>query len=160
MADEIDIRKARELVRNGRIWPRVLKRCFCDPERKPFFHDFPKGDGSRIALLDEETRREAAAWLEVIAKVGELKDVVDGERVRVLTDEYAGAYPEAMKYAPYFAKWKLPAADGARILATAMKDAPAELREAEPLEGAEVPLAAVWKLLKLRFPEAYELCCS
>ena len=89
-----------------------------------------------------------------------LKSVMDGERVRVLKDEYEGAYPEALRYAPYFAKWKLPAADGARLLATAMRAAPAALVAAEPLEGAEVPLEAVWKLLKMKFPEAYELCCS
>ena len=160
MKAEIDIRKARKLVGDERLWPLVLERCFCDPDREPFFHDFPKDDGSRLGLLDDETRQAVARWLEVIARAGELKSVMDGERVRVLKDEYAGAYPEALKYAPYFAKWKLPAADGARLLATAMRAAPAALVDAEPLEGADVPLAAVWKLLKLKFPEAYELCCS
>ena len=160
MKEEIDIRKARELVRDERIWPLVLKRCFCDPNRKPFFHDFPKDDGSRLGLLDAETRQAVARWLEVIARADELKSVMDGERVRVLKDEYEGAYPEALKYVPYFAKWKLPAAEGVRLLATAMKAAPAALLDAAPLEEADVPLAAVWKLLKLKFPEAYGLCCS
>lgn len=157
---EIDIQAARELVRDGRLWPRVLERCFCDPDREPFFHGFPKEDGSRLALLDAGTRTAVGHWLEVIARAGELRGVMDGVRVRELKAKFAGAYPEALRYAAYFSKWRLPTEDGARILATAMRASPAELLEAEPLEGAEVPLEAVWKLLKLRFPEAYELCCS
>lgn len=160
MKAEVDIRQARALVRDERLWPLVLERCFCDSSRKPFYHHFPKDDGSRLWLLGEETLREVAAWLEVVARAAELKGVVDGERVRVLKDQYGEAYPEAFKIAPYFARWHLPAADGLRLVATAMKAAPAELRPAEPLEGAEVPLDAIWRLLKFRFPEACELCCS
>ena len=160
MKDEIDIRRARALVRDGRLWPLVMRRCFCDPGRKPFFHDFPADDGSRIALLGDATRRAVENWLEVIARADELGGALDGERVKVLREEYGDAYPDAIRYAPYFAKWHLPAADGGRLLATAMRTAPAELLEAEPLEGTEVPLAAVLKLLKLRFSEAYDLCCS
>ena len=156
----VDMREARALVRDKRLWPLILKACFCDPSRKPFFHTFPKDDGSRLALLDAATRKSVAKWLEALARADELKGVVDGEKVRVLKDELEGAYPECMKFLPYFAKWKLPAAEGERLLATAMRNAPIQLVEAEPLEGGQVPLEAVWKLLKLKFPEAYEICCS
>lgn len=158
MNEQMDIRTARALVRDEKIWPLALKRALAGGT--PFFHDYPADDGSRLALLDAETRRAVARWLEVIARADELKGVVDGEKVRVLADQYEGAYPEALRFAPYFVRWHLPAAEGERILATAMAKAPAELRDAEPLEGAEVPLEAVMKLLKLKFPEACALCCS
>lgn len=154
----MDIRTARALVRDERIWPLALKRALAGGA--PFFHDYPADDGSRLALLDAETRRAIARWLEVVARADELKGIVDGEKVRVLADQYGDAYPDALRFAPYFVRWHLPAAEGERILATAMAKAPAELRDAEPLEGAEVPLEAVWKLLKLKFPEAHALCCS
>ena len=154
----MDIRTARALVRDERIWPLALARAL--KGKTPCFHDYPVEDGSRLALLEPATRRAIGKWLEVIAKAAELKGVVDGERVRVLADEYEGAYPEALRFAPYFAKWSLPVADGERLLATAMAGSLAALRDAEPLPDASVPLEAVWKLLKLKFPEAYALCCS
>lgn len=154
----MDIRTARTLVRDEKIWPLALKRALAG--KTPFFHDYPADDGSRLALLDAKTRRAIARWLEVVARADELKGVVDGEKVRVLVDRYEGAYPEALRFAPYFDRWHLPAADGERILATAMAKSPTELRDAEPLEGVEVSFEAVLKLLKLKFPEAYALCCS
>ena len=160
MTDAIDMRAARALVRDERLWPLILDFCYGHSERKPFFHSFPKEDGSRLLLAGEETCRAVERWMEALSRAEELRGVMDGERVRVLRDELEDAYPDALKYAPYFARWHLPRAEGARLLATALRAVPRELLRAEPLEDAEVPLEAVWKLLKLKFPEAYALCCS
>ncbi len=154
----MDLKTARELVRDERIWPLALE--FALKQEKPFFHSFPKEDGSRLALIDESTRKEIAAWLEVVANWKALKDIVDGAKVRELKARLGNAFPAAIKYAPYFAKWKLPEGEGAALLATAMKKAPKEVLFAQPLKKGEVPLAAVMKLLEMKFPEAYKLCLS
>ena len=90
-----------------------------------------------------------------------------------------GVYPDVLKVAPYFHKWKLPAADGddfavngLRYLATALKDLPTELLGRQrlrfpvereegfaPLDG-EVSLAEVYRLMQIQFPKEYALCCS
>lgn len=160
MKDEIDIRAARALVGNGRLWHRIAEVCFGDPSRPPRFHSFPVEDGSRLALLGRERLEEIGCWLEVIARSEKLRRETDGARIRALREAYGDAYPEALRYSPYFAKWPLPDADGLELLATAMRSAPQWLLPAKPLPDADVPLAAVWKLLKLRFPEDYEICCS
>lgn len=154
----MDLKTARALVRDERIWPLALK--FALKKEKPFFHAFPKEDGSRLALIEENERNEIAAWLEVIANWKTLKDIVDGAKVRELKARLGSAFPAAIKYAPYFTKWKLPQGEGNALLATAMKTAPKEVLFAEPLKKGEVPLAAVMKLLEMKFPEAYKLCLS
>jgi len=93
---------------------------------------YPAGDIRRLAYLDAETRAKIDAWVEGLVHAAEWKKVVDGAQVRALKERWPGVYPEVFRYTAYFAKWD-PAA-----------------REPEMM----------FKLLKLLFPEAYELCCS
>ena len=95
------------------------------------FAVYPPGDLRRLEYLDPATRKMVALWTEAIGKADEWKKIVDGARVRELKERYPGIYPDVFRYQAYFAKYK---------------DSP----------GCE---DAVKLLLKLKFPEAYELCC-
>ena len=229
-----DIDKARELVGNQLLWPRVrdflwdfapsihstwieekfgslevwkfglgddqtskhpnlqtstrLKRFILDSLGvEPCFHDFPKDDGSRLALLDGATLLEIAKWLGALACADELRKVTDGETVRALKAALPGVYPEVFGYTAYFPQGdfqrrgaetqSLPesvAALGCAILLAALANLPAslvsrltfkfpkDLCASAPLREKKdtVALSAILKLLKLKFPEAYSLCCS
>ena len=145
----------------------------------PLFHFFPADDGSRLLLLPAETYRRIGLWLAALSRAGELRNVISGARVRELKSALPGVYPEVLKVAPYFHKWRLPAADGddfaaagLRYLATALKGLPAGLLERQrlrfpaELDGAFAPLdgdvefAEVARLMQLQFTEEYALCCS
>lgn len=97
------------------------------------FDVYPKGDVRRVEYLDAETRSRIALWKEALEKADTWRTVVDGEKVRELKAAYPGVYPEVFRYTAYFPK---------------------------RAEGAEAEAAFTLKLLKLKFPEAYELCCS
>ena len=155
---------------------------------EPCFHTFPKDDGSRILLLDGATLESAAKWLGALACAESLRRVTSGEVVRGLKSKLRGIYPEVFGYTAYFSgldsshrdteaqseklsdcvvglgysllysavsslpeallhrlKCKLPKQDAPRLCASALKE--------------DVPRAAVLKLFKLKFPEAYKLCC-
>lgn len=159
-APRIELSTARALVANERLWPRIMERCFSRPSGRLRFHDFPSEDGSRLALVEDETFAAVANWLEVIARAKELRAAADASTVKAYKEAYGEAYPEALRYVPYFAKWHLPSADGRTLLATALRSAPRGLVPGEPLADETVPLAAVMKLLQLKFPEVYALCCS
>jgi len=94
---------------------------------------YPKGDVRRVAYLDAETQRQIALWKEALLKADEWRTVVDGAKVRELKAAYPGIYPEVFRYTAYFTR--------------------------RP-DSAESEAAFTLKLLKLKFPEAYELCCS
>ena len=145
----------------------------------PLFHAFPADDGSRLLLLPAETYQAVGLWLAALARADELRNVISGARVRELKAALPGVYPDVLKVAPYFHKWKLPAADGddfavngLRYLATALRDLPVELlgrqklrfpagREGgfAPLDG-DVPFAEIFRLMQIQFPKEYALCCS
>lgn len=145
----------------------------------PIFHMFPADDGSRLLLLPAETYKRLGLWLAALARAEELRSVISGARVRELKAALPGVYPEVLKVAPYFHKWRLPQADGddfvvngLRYLATTLKDLPVELLGRQrlrfpveleagftPLEG-EVAFAEVARLMQLQFPEEYAICCS
>ena len=154
---------------------------------EPCFHDFPKDDGSRLALLDGATLLEIAKWLGALACADELRKVTDGETVRALKAALPGVYPEVFGYTAYFPQGdfqrrgaetqSLPesvAALGCAILLAALANLPASLVSrltfklpktlcaSAPLREKKdtVTLSAILKLLKLKFPEAYSLCCS
>lgn len=122
------LEEARELV-NGPLWTKVRDEFLASGS----FEVYPSGDVRRLAYLDGEVRREIDQWLEVISRADELRLVVDGAKVRELKASYPGVYPEALRYAVYFAKF-----------GSGVKDDP----------------EAVKLLMKLRFPEAYAICCS
>jgi hypothetical protein len=161
---------------------------------EPFFHDFPKDDWSRLALLDGATLLEIAKWLGALACAGELRRVTNGATVRELKTALRGVYPEVFGFTAYFVKdvkelgglvvgWlggegadmKLNAdfvvGVGYSLLHAAVAHLPDPLRQRLRLklpknittklpnhEATKLPNLQL--LLKLRFPEAYSLCCS
>jgi len=112
--------EARELV-NGELWPKVRDEFL----RTGAFAVHPKGDPRRLEYLDASTRAQIDLWLKAVPHLAAWRTVVDGAEVRRLRAEFPGVYPEALRYAAYFA---------------GRKDV--------------LPV-----LLKLKFPEAYRLCC-
>lgn len=87
---------------------------------------------NRLVLLDDGTREQMRLWLEALPKAEEWKKIVDGAKVRELKASYPGVYPEVIRYLPYFTRFDL-----------------------NNVSDFEI----VKQLLKLKFPEAYELCC-
>ena len=151
----------------------------------PVFHVFPKDDSSRLLLLDGKTLLEICKWLGVLACAQTLRHVTAGSAVRALKAAFPGVYPEAFAFSAYFKSLKTPdtslpegdaladgvLATGCRILLKTVSrlddgllmrfrmKLPKALSALEPMDikpsGANIPL-----LLKLKFPEAYALCCS
>ncbi len=88
---------------------------------------------NRLVLLDKETLAKVRLWLDALAHAEEWKKVVDGAKVRELKAKYPGIYPDVIRYLPYFSKF--------------------DLNDTSNFELVKF-------VLKLKFPEAYELCCS
>ncbi len=99
---ELDLKSARELVANQRLWPRVRDYLAAG---KPML-DFSRPE-NRFSLLDEATQRQIRLWLEALAHASEWTTIVDGARVRQLQTDYPGAYPEVFRFLPYFAHFDL-----------------------------------------------------
>lgn len=167
---------------------RVKKFILSSLGVKPFFHDFPRDDMSRLALLDGSTLDSIVKWLGALACADELRRVTSGATVRELKAALPGVYPEVFSFTAYFTGLGL-AAENAKDVKPPEKVAAAGLGLLFALSGAwpapvaerlklklprnlcdlcgpfgekERPAAgvAVKKLLKLKFPEAYSLCCS
>ena len=94
--------------------------------------DFSKQE-NRLVLLDKETLDKVRLWLDALSHAEEWKTVVDGAKVRELKAAYPGIYPEIFRYLPYFKAF--------------------DLQDSSNFE-------LVRMLLKLKFSEAYRLCCS
>lgn len=176
--------------------PRVKRFILDQLGVEPCFHDFPKDDGSRLALLDGATLLAIVRWLGALACADELRKVTDGKTVRALKAALPGVYPDVFGYTAYFPlsrgdEWiarrdaeTQSLADqvvltGFNILLSARTDLPASLvsrlklklpkslcdsaslRETTSRRDRKdaVARAAIFKLLKLKFPEAYSLCC-
>ncbi|MBQ8125308.1 MAG: SctK family type III secretion system sorting platform protein [Kiritimatiellae bacterium] len=176
--------------------PRVKRFILDQLGVEPCFHDFPKDDGSRLALLDGATLLAIVRWLGALACADELRKVTDGKTVRALKAALPGVYPDVFGYTAYFPlsrgdEWiarrdaeTQSLADqvvltGFNILLSARTDLPASLvsrlklklpkslcdsaslRETTSRRDRKdaVARAAILKLLKLKFPEAYSLCC-
>ena len=164
--------------------PRVKRYILESLGVEPCFHTFPKEDGSRILLLDGATLESAAKWLGALACAESLRRVTSGEVVRGLKSKLRGVYPEVFNYTAYFnvaAKnaetAKTPeeiVATGFKILLSQLADLPkslvARLKFKLPKslcelcvlcgkEECAISRSAVLKLFKLKFPEAYKLCC-
>ena len=149
----------------------------------PFFHDFPKDDWSRLALLDGATLLEIAKWLGALACAEELRRVTNGATVRELKTALRGVYPEVFGFTAYFRTLK---SEGLKVEGS-MPDAVVKLgcsmlhsflgglsahlrrrlrlklpRDLEPsnLQPSNLQPSNMRLLLKLRYPEAYSLCCS
>ena len=165
--------------------PRVKRYVLSSLGIEPCFHVFPKDDLSRVLLLDVATLESIAKWLGAIACAESLRRVTDGATVRNLKAELSGVYPDVFGYTAYFnvaAKnaetAKTPAeivAIGFKMLFSQLADLPKSLvarfkfklprslcELCVPCGKGECAVSGpvVSKLLKLKFPEAYKLCCS
>lgn len=112
------------------IWAKVRDSFLATGE----FTVLPAGDLSRLAYLDAAVRERVELWKTALANCDEWRKIVDGAKVRELKAAYPGVYPDVLRYGIYFAKF-------------------GDLKR-------EFPDEAVKLLLKLQFPEAYELCFS
>jgi len=155
----------------------------------PVFHSFPKGDWSRLLLLDGATLEAIAKWLGAIVLADDLRRVMDGATVRALKASLSGVYPEVFGFTAYFSGIDLkrkdaetrgegaPSAENVVSTGLSMIDAllaplpealvsrlklklPKDTSAPAPLRSKpEACGKALAKLLKLKFPEAYKLCC-
>ena len=163
--------------------PRVKAHVLRQLGVKPVFYEFPKEDWSRLLLLDGATLLEIAKWLGAISCADSLRRVTDGATVRALKAALPGIYPEAFSYTMYFTCLAAKNAgtaeevlhSGLATLLGIIKPLPASLVArlkfklpkslcdlCVPCDERKEPSSvndAVKKLLKLKFPEAYSLCC-
>lgn len=161
--------------------PRVSRWILRELSVDPCFHPFPADDLSRLLLLDSDTLVSVARWLGALAAADALRRVTRGPDVAALKTALPGVYPAVFSYAPYFAKSALPPASdpspdaiqtlGFSLLHATLAHLPPPLlrRLALKLPKGSLPdhqttkppnRQTVQLLLKLRFPEAYSLCCS
>ena len=153
---------------------------------EPCFHAFPKDDGSRLLLLDGATLVSVAKWLGALSCADALRKVMDGATVRALKAELPGVYPEVFGYTEYFRKLKVEklkvekltpqfiVETGVVRLFSFVSRLPQPLlkrlalklpRGLQPSDSSTFNPSTLQPfnlqlLLKLRFPEAYSLCCS
>ena len=165
--------------------PRVKRYVLDSLGVEPCFHTFPKEDFSRILLLDGATLESIAKWLGALACAGGLRRVTDGATVRELKASLPGVYPEVFGYTMYFnvaAKNAETAKTPEEIVAIGFKMLFSQLAGLPKSLVARLKFkllkslcelcvlcgkgecvvsgSVVSKLLKLKFPEAYKLCCS
>lgn len=167
--------------------PRVKRFILETLEVQPCFHVFPKDDWSRLLLLDGATLLEISKWLGALACADELRRVTSGKTVRELKAALPGVYPEVFGYTEYFKKWKIESVEckiggmellltGRQILFSVLDSLPRALlhrlelklpKKSSADEDADdgksqisnIKFQFIALLLKLRFPEAYSLCC-
>ena len=161
--------------------PRVKRFVLDSLGVEPCFHAFPKDDGSRMLLLDGATLESVAKWLGALACAESLRRVTSGEVVRELKSTLRGIYPEVFGYTAYFGEFASRRDAEAQSLQTVVVEEGYSLLQSvvanlpSPLVARlkfklpkglcasaslrEAKLSAVLKLFKLKFPEAYKLCC-
>ena len=162
--------------------PRVKRYILEALNVEPCFHTFPKDDGSRLLLLDGATLESIVKWLGALACTEVLRRVTNGATVRELKASLSGAYPEVFGYTMYFGEFvsrrdaeaqglqTVVVEEGYTLLLSALSNVPSSLVSRLKFKlpkglGAsaslrEMKLSCIFKLLKLKFPEAYKLCCS
>jgi hypothetical protein len=162
--------------------PRVRRYMLSSLGVEPCFHTFPKEDGSRLLLIDGATLESVVKWLGALACAGALRHVTDGATVRGLKSALSGVYPEVFGYTMYFGEFvsrrdaeaqglqTVVVEEGYTLLLSALSNVPSSLVSRLKFKlpkglGAsaslrEMKLSCIFKLLKLKFPEAYKLCCS
>ena len=165
--------------------PRVKRFVLSALGIEPCFHAFPKDDWSRLILLDGQELELIVKWLGALACADELRRVTDGKTVRALKAALPGVYPEVFGYTMYFKRDEGDMSDerdmgdeaghvvavGFSVLMSLLAPLPGFLlsrlkfklpreyskyQTVGPSNGQTVNLPL---LLKLRFPEAYRLCC-
>jgi hypothetical protein len=143
---DCSITQARELIANDRLWPKVRDYLAAGGA----FELFPAEDPARLKLLDTATRQAIGTWIEALALADQWRTIVDGAAVRELKATYPNVYPDVFRYTAYFTKWQ-------PVLKKMVRTA-----EQKGCRVSQVPcpdFAMVLLLLKLKFPEAYKLCC-
>lgn len=95
------------------------------------FRTFPKGVEGRLCLVDEKTKGEIDLWLQAVSNAEKWRLVINSKEVKELKERFPGIYPEVFRYAPYFSRFK-----------------PLDIKNE----------AVILQLLKLKFPEVYNLC--
>ena len=162
--------------------PRVKRYILESLGVGPCFHTFPKEDGSRLLLLDGATLESIVKWLGALACTEVLRRVTDGATVRGLKAALPGVYPEVFSYTMYFGEFvsrrdaeaqglqTVVVEEGYTLLLSALSNVPSSLVSrlkfklpkglSVSASLREMKLSCIFKLLKLKFPEAYKLCCS
>ena len=163
--------------------PRVKRFVLDSLGVEPCFHAFPKNDWSRLLLLDGATLESIVKWLGAISCAESLRRVTDGKVVRELKVAFPGVYPDVLGYTMYFKDVAAKNAEDAKsvivagleILREIVADLDFALKSRLKLklpkdfcalcdlcgkeEAESVESSVVAKLLKLKFPEGYSLCC-
>lgn len=169
--------------------PRVKAHVLSSLGVRPCFHAFPKGDWSRLLLLDGETLESVSKWLGALACADGLRRVTDGKVVRELKASLHGVYPDVFGFTAYFKRDLVGLGDagddgagaldrvvsqGLSMLNSLVAPLPESLSSRlrfkllkrewpegrETLDTVRERLeTALARLLKLKFPEAYTLCC-
>ena len=173
------------LVQNLQDSPRVKRFILDSLGVEPCFHAFPKDDWSRLLLLDGATLASIAKWLGALACADALRKVTDGAVVRGLKAGLPGVYPEVFGFAAYFkskveslkveslnpdlvvsAGWKILSSSLSLLpeclLRRLVLKLPKGFGQPDPRLSTfdfRLSTANLQLLLKLRFPEAYNLCC-
>ena len=166
--------------------PRVKRFVLSELGVTPCLHAFPKDDWSRLVLLDGATLESIAKWLGALACADSLRRVTSGATVRELKATLHGIYPEVFGYTMYFKGIDFQRRDaekqswGAQDIISAGVSILVSLIEPLPLSivsrlkfklpkdlctsaslrlKQETCAKVLAKLLKLKFPEAYKICC-
>jgi len=169
--------------------PRVRRFVLSSLGVEPCFHTFHKDDWSRLLLLDGAMLESIAKWIGALAASGALRRVTGGAAVRGLKESLPGVYPEVFGYTEYFRKLKVEVVElkpeettaesiveiGRSLLFSLVEHLPAQMLNRLRLKFPKAPSARessgfklpgfdfqpsnLQLLLKLRFPEAYSLCC-
>ena len=169
--------------------PRVRRYILDSLGVEPCFHAFPKEDGSRMLLLDGKTLESIAKWLGALALADDLRHVTSGATVRELKSAFRGVYPDVFGYTAYFERDLSDLRDakdgeggvgvvdrvvplGLSMLHSSLGALPSSLvsrlkfkLSKNLCDSASLRLKqetcgrVLAKLLKLKFPEAYKLCC-
>ena len=170
--------------------PRIKRAILSSLGVEPCFHSFPKDDWSRLLLLDGAMLESIAKWLGALVCADRLRGVTSGAEVRALKAALPGIYPEVFGYTAYFKGLKIEDLGmkveegsfgeigvlGGHILLSLLESLPAPLVARLKLKLPKVysgdsssgvnlqspifNLQFLARLLKLKFPEAYSLCCS
>ena len=155
----------------------------------PVFHDFPQSDNSRLLLLPSDMLVGLAKWLGALSCAAALRRIMDGAKVRALKSALPDVYPAVFSYTAYFRDLEgqepsrfdglsgddivkgvvntgydivfsflssLP--DG--LVNRLLLKLPDDVVLPQPSNGQTVKPSNLQKILKLKFPEAYALCCS
>lgn len=150
----------------------------------PCFHTFPKGDWSRLLLVEGSTLVEICKWLGALVCAAPLRLVTSGAMVRELKASLAGVYPEVFSFTAYF-RLKTEGFKVEDLKVEGPKDVIGigwqvlksyvsglsdplksrfELKLPKSYRDLQAPsfkpsTINLQLLLKLRFPEVYSLCC-